>query len=125
MQWYATPVPRKALRWGPIAAQLLVIAHATAPFMLHLASSLHFSASNPARRSLIHAHPKFDASCCRGNGPWIVSWLAHDFSAGRDRCALRHFDGGHTADHRPAGSRRRRLPVLGLYDLRSLGRLGD
>jgi ABC-type transport system substrate-binding protein len=29
-------------------------------------------------------------------------WLARGFGAGGDRCALRHFDGGHSADHRPA-----------------------
>src|SRR5512132_4677674 len=119
MQRYATPVPRKALRQGPLAAQLLVSAHTTTLSMLHLASSLHFLAPNPARWSLIHAHPKFDASCCHSSHPRILSWLAYDFSAGGDRCALRHFDGGYTADHRPAGPRRRRLPVLGLYDLRS------
>ena len=41
----------------------------------------------------------------------IVSRPAYDFSTSRDRGALRHFDGGYSADHRPAGSRRRRLPV--------------
>ena len=115
----------RQLRWRRLAAQLPVSAHAGAGSMLHLASSLHFSAPNPARWSLIHAHPKFDASCCRGTRPRILPWLAYDFGAGRDRCALRHFDGGHPADHRPAGPRRRRLPVLGLHDLRSAGRLGD
>src|SRR6267142_3131714 len=124
MQRYATPVPKKALSRGRIAAQLPVSAHTRAGSMLNLAPTLHFPAPYPARWSLIHAHPKFDASCCRGN-PRIVSWPAYDFGTGRKRCALRHFDGGYPADHRPAGPRRRRLSVLGLYDLRSLGRLGD
>ena len=45
--------------------------------------------------------------------------------AGRIRGALRHLDGRHPADDRPAGSRRRRLSVHRLYDLRSAGRLGN
>ena len=43
----------------------------------------------------------------------------------RNGGALRHLDGGHSADHRPARSRRRRLSVHRLYDLRSAGGLGD
>src|SRR6185436_21091081 len=108
-----------------IAAQLPVNAHARPGQMLNLASSLHFPAPDPALWSLVHAHPKSDASCCRGTRRRIVSWLVHNFGAGRDRCALRHFDGGYSADHRPAGPRRWRLPVLGLHDLRSAGCLAD
>ena len=43
----------------------------------------------------------------------------------RKRDPLRHLDGRHSADHRPAGSRRGRLSVHRLHDLRSAGRLGD
>ena len=124
MQSYATAVPREgAFVRRHLAAQLLVSAHANAGFVPNLASTLHFQLQIPARWSLVHAHPKFDASCCRGT--CRRRCLCRDSGAGRDRRALRHLDGGHSADHRPAGPRRRRLSVHRLHDLRSAGGLGN
>src|SRR6185503_4933120 len=103
MQLYATPVPTRTLARGRLAAQLPASSYANAVSVLHLAPSLHFSAPYLARWSLIHAHTKFDASCCHSTCPRNLSWLAYNFGAGRDRCALRHFDGGYSADYGPAG----------------------
>ena len=75
------------------------------------------------QRSLVHARPKFDLVCGPGSHPRLGP--AGRSGASRDRGALRHFDGGYSADHGPAGSRRRRLSVHRLHDLRSAGRLGN
>ena len=53
-----------------------------------------------------------------------AGWLAAA-GPGRDRGAVRHLDGGHSADHRTARSRRRCLSIQRLYDLRSAGGLGN
>jgi ABC-type transport system substrate-binding protein len=61
---------------GPLAAQLLVIAHATAPFMLHLASSLHFSASKPRPKELNSCAPDIRCFLLPRQWPSDFSWPA-------------------------------------------------
>src|ERR1700722_3376918 len=76
-----------------------------------------------AQRSLVHARPPFDPDCHyrarHRHRP------AHNDRTSRDGGAVRDFDGGYSADARPAGSWRGRLSVHRLYDLRPAGGLGD
>src|SRR5205823_9413532 len=69
----------------------------------------------PVQRSFVHARPKIDAACCPHNRD--RGSPARASGAGRNRGALRHFDGGYSADDGPAGSRRGRLSIHGLHDL--------
>src|SRR5947207_10352788 len=57
----------------------------------------------PVQRSFVHARTKFDAACCLRNRD--RGRPARASRQGRNRGALRHFDGGYSADDRPAGSR--------------------
>src|ERR1700686_2102091 len=52
--------------------------------------------------SLVHARPKFDPSCCHGGRHRRRP--ARPSGASRNRCGIRHFHGGYSADNGPPGS---------------------
>ena len=121
MQWYATPVPKKALPWMPrrISRTTPCERACKRGQMLHLAPSL-LSAPNPARWSLIHAHPNLMLLAAAAFALGLPPFRRRRETVVRYGISMADIPLTTGQPDRGAAP-----TILGLHDLRPAGRLGD